>query len=131
MKKYTFLLALFIPAFLIAQKQDLKSIKIDKDSLENIKVFPLHSDEQVSVFIVFAKNEVALHKHEHHTEIVKILEGKGIMTLGNETFKIKKGDFFIIPQGTPHSVQTTSKKPLKAISIQAPKFEGKDRIFLN
>jgi mannose-6-phosphate isomerase-like protein (cupin superfamily) len=53
------------------------------------------------------------------------------MTLGEDTFKIKKGDFFIIPQGMPHSVKTTSKKPLKAISIQAPKFEGKDRVFLN
>ena len=131
MKKYTFLLALLIPAFLIAQKKDLKNIKVDKDSFENIKVIPLHSDEQVSVFIVFVKKEVALHKHVHHTEMVSILDGKGIMTLGDETFKIKKGDFFVIPKGIPHSVRTTGRKPLKAISTQAPKFEGKDRIFLN
>jgi mannose-6-phosphate isomerase-like protein (cupin superfamily) len=130
MKKIVFCLFIF-PITLLAQKQDLKNIKVHKDSFENVKVVSLHSDEQTSAFVVFVKKEVALHKHEHHTEIVSVLEGKGIMTLGDETFEIKKGDFFIIPKGMPHSVQTTSKKPLKALSIQAPKFEGKDRIFLN
>ena len=131
MKKYFLLSFLAFPFFLIGQKQDLQHIKIHKDSFENIKVIPIHSDDRSSVFIVFVKNEVKLHKHAHHTEIVRVLEGKGKMTLGDDTFKIKKGDFFIIPKGTPHSVKTTSKKPLKALSIQAPKFEGKDRIFLN
>lgn len=130
MKKIVFCL-LFLPFSLFAQKQDLKNIKVHKDSFENIKVVPIHSDEQTSAFVVFVKKEVLLHKHADHTEIVRVLDGKGTMTLGDETYNIKKGDFFIIPKGMPHSVQTTSKKPLKALSIQAPKFEGKDRIFLN
>lgn len=131
MKILSFLLVFFSPLFLFAQKLDLKNIKVHKDSFENIKVIPLHLDDQTSAFVIFLKNEVALHKHAHHTEIVQVLEGKGIMTLGDKTFEIKKGDLFIIPKEMPHSVRTTSKKPLKALSIQAPKFEGKDRIFLN
>ena len=131
MKKRFLLFLLLFPFILKAQKLDLKEIKAHKDSFENIKIIPLHSDDRTSAFVVFVKKEVALHKHAHHTEIVRVLEGKGVMTLGEQTLKIKKGDFFIIPQGTAHSVQTTSKKPLKALSIQAPKFEGKDRIFLN
>ncbi len=130
MKKYIFLLLLFYPILLKAQKQDLKSIKVHKDSFENVKVVPLHSDDRTSAFVVFVKKGVPLHKHVHHTEIVRVLGGKGVMTLGDETYKIKKGDFFIIPMGMPHSVQTTSRKPLKALSIQAPKFEGKDRVFI-
>ena len=131
MKKSIFTLIFLTPVFLYAQKIDFKNIKVHKDSFENIKVIPLHSDELISAFVVFVKKEVLLHKHAYHTELVRVLEGKGTMTLGDQIFKIKKGDFFIIPTGTPHSVLTTSKKPLKALSIQAPKFEGKDRIFLN
>lgn len=131
MKKSVFFLLLLLPVLLLSQKQDFKNIKIDKDSFENIKVIPVHSDEQTSVFVIFVKKEVPLHKHEFHTEMVEILEGKGIMKLGDVTFKIKKGDFFIIPAGTPHSARNTGKKPLKALSIQAPKFDGTDRILLN
>ena len=34
-----------------------------------------------------------------------------------------------IPKNTWHYAKTTSKEPLKVISIQAPNFDGKDRIF--
>lgn len=131
MKNSIIFLLLLFPVLLLSQKQDFKHIKVDKDSFENIKVIPIHSDEQTSVFVIFVKKEVPLHKHEFHTEMVEILDGKGIMTLGDATFKIKKGDFFIIPAGTPHSARSTGKKPLKALSIQSPEFDGKDRILLN
>lgn len=71
-----------------------------------------------------------LHKHIKHTEYVKILEGRGEMTLGDKTIKIKKGDWITIPKGTPHGVKVTSRKPMKVLSIQSPKFDGKDRIFM-
>ena len=41
-----------------------------------------------------------------------------------------KGDFVFIPKNTPHSVNVISKVPLKVISVQAPFFDGKDRVLL-
>ncbi len=108
-----------------------KSIKPNKD-YDNILVQKLYSNEEVSTFMIWVKKEVALHMHELHSEQVLILSGKAEMTLNGEHFMVKKGDWIVIPKGSSHSVvKVLSKKPLKVISIQAPKFEGKDRVFLS
>jgi mannose-6-phosphate isomerase-like protein (cupin superfamily) len=59
-----------------------------------------------------------------------VIEGKGVMTLGNIELPIQAGDWVVIPEGTPHRVKVTSKRPLKVLSIQSPQFDGTDRIIL-
>ncbi len=98
--------------------------------VENIYSRPLYSDSLCSSFVIFIKKEVKLHKHLHHTEHVTVLDGEATMTLGDKVFTVKKGDFIFIPKNTPHKVVTTSKTPLKVISLQAPYFDGTDRVLL-
>lgn len=98
--------------------------------VENIYVRPLYSDSLSSSYVIFIKKEVKLHKHISHSEHVVVLNGTGDMVLGDKIFPIKKGDVIFIPKNTPHSVVTTSKKPLKVISIQSPQFYGEDRVML-
>jgi mannose-6-phosphate isomerase-like protein (cupin superfamily) len=99
-------------------------------NLENVSVKPLYKDSlHVSSYLIFIKKEVKAHKHLEHAEHVYVLQGEGNMTLGDKEFKIKKGSFIFIPKNTFHSVLTTSKTPLKVVSIQAPFFDGKDRVF--
>lgn len=98
--------------------------------VDNIYNRPLFNDSLASSFCIIIKNEVKPHKHQYHSEHVYVVEGEGQMKLGNQEFKIKKNDFIFIPKNTVHSVKTTSKEPLKVISIQAPFFDGKDRIIL-
>lgn len=100
------------------------------DSVSNVHVVPLYSDSLSSSFLIFIKKEVKLHKHAEHTEHVFVLDGEATMLLGDSTFTVKKGDIIFIPKGTPHRVTTTSKKPLKVVSLQSPHFDGKDRILL-
>jgi len=107
-----------------------KDLKPDSANYANVYVKTLHSDEKSSVYAIWVKQAVKLHKHEHHTEVVAILAGKGVMTVGESERKIRKGDIVIIPFNTPHEVRTTSRKPLKAISTQSPVFTGADRIWL-
>lgn len=97
---------------------------------DNIYNKPLFGDSLASSFCIIIKNEVKLHKHEFHSEHVLVIDGEGQMHLGDKVFKIKKGDLVFIPKNTVHSVKTTSKQPLKVISIQAPLFDGKDRIII-
>lgn len=101
-----------------------------KKSYENIYSRPLYSDSLCSSFVIFIKKEVKLHKHLHHTEHVTVLDGEATMTLGDKVFTVKKGDFIFIPKNTPHKVVTTSQTPLKVISLQAPYFDGTDRVLL-
>ena len=72
---------------------------------------------------------VKLHKHVYHTENVYVLEGSGDFTMGDSLFGIKKGDLIVIPKNVWHGVKTTSRKPIKVISIQSPEFKGVDRIY--
>lgn len=97
---------------------------------ENVYSRALYSDtSNVSSFVIFIKKEVKAHKHLTHAEHVIVLEGNAEMTLNDKTFLIKKGDVIFIPKNSYHSVKTTSKIPLKVLSIQAPYFDGKDRVF--
>lgn len=91
----------------------------------------IYSDSLSSSFYIVVPAEVKLHKHEHHTEQVVILSGEAEMNLEGKVYFIKAGDVIFIPSNTPHSVKVTSKEPLKLISIQAPYFDGKDRVMLD
>lgn len=98
---------------------------------DNIYNKSLFSDSLASSFVIVIKKEVKLHKHLQHSEHIVVLEGKGQMTLGNKGFEIKKGDVVFIPKNTTHAVISTGDVPLKVLSIQSPKFDGKDRIFID
>ena len=114
---------------------DSKSIyPLDKISapteLENIKVMPLGASDSASEYLIFIKDQVKAHYHATHTELVYILEGSADFWLDEIKHSIKAGDFIRIDQGVVHKVKVTSKTPLKVLSIQTPKFDGKDRIFV-
>jgi len=112
-----------------AQKLELSEIKAPSD-LENIHVINIASDGNSSEFLIFVKKAVPLHKHVTHSESVYILEGKGVFQLGGKTFDVGPGDYIKIPEGVPHSLKVLSEIPLKAISVQAPEFFGKDRVMI-
>lgn len=97
---------------------------------DNISLTRFAGDSLVSSFIIHIKKEVKPHKHLDHSEHVYVLAGKGWMKLGEKEFEIKPGMLVFIPKGTVHSVKTTSKEPLKVLSIQAPLFDGKDRVMV-
>lgn len=98
------------------------------DSL--VQVRPLYSDSLCSSFVICIPGAVAPHYHRYHTEHVTVLEGTATMQLGDSTFSIAAGHCIVIPKGTPHAVITTSTIPLRVISVQSPRFDGTDRIFL-
>ena len=131
MKKFIFILLALISINSFAQKAiNCTEIQPDEE-YENIHVKRIDGDDNKTSFIIWVKKEVKAHKHEKHTETLYVLEGEGEMTIGDNTFKIKEGDYINIPLGSVHSVnKVTSEKPLKVISVQAPEFLGEDRVFV-
>jgi mannose-6-phosphate isomerase-like protein (cupin superfamily) len=129
--KHGFVIVLLFVAITTLKAQhhlstDTVGLKSVSDNLYNKPAF---SDSLASSFVIVIKKEVKAHKHITHAEHVIVLSGSGEMTLGEKTFEIKKGDLVFIPKNTFHSVKTTGKEPLKVVSVQAPFFDGKDRIF--
>lgn len=109
-------------------------IIISADSIQapeefaNVHVQKIAGDSLVSTFVIFIKDNVPMHKHAVHSENVYVLEGEGIFTVGSITKEVKAGDILFIPANTFHEVKVSSEKPMKVISIQAPEFDGNDRI---
>lgn len=131
MKKIIASLVLVVALAAIAQiDPKLSEHKPPKD-FDNIHIEKIANDSNQTSFIIWVKDEVKLHKHEWHTENIYILAGKGELTLGDEKFVIGKGDYFNIPEGTPHALKVHSSNPIKVLSIQSPNFDGSDRILIS
>lgn len=90
----------------------------------------LYTDSACSSFLLEIDRNVKPHLHRNHTEHVVVLSGKASMRLGEKRFEIKTGDVIFIPKGTIHSVDLVGEAPLKVLSIQAPLFDGQDRIWI-
>lgn len=121
----------FLPMGLAAQEIVRPAdIKI-REEFENVHTRQLYTDPMVSTFLIEVKKDVRGHYHRFHTEQVYVISGKGEMLLGKRKHKIKAGDFIIIPPNTPHEVKVTGKQPLRVLSIQAPNFDGNDRVWLD
>jgi len=130
--RYIFLFLMLLSIQPLWAQVNIESAKAitPKEDYKNIKSISLYSDANSSVFVIFVKLAVRKHKHDYHTEVITVLEGTGDFYLSGEKIEIEAGDHIVIPPGTSHAVITTSKKPLKVISVQSPEFTGQDRIFL-
>lgn len=99
-------------------------------SYDNVHVHRLSSDKHASEFLIFVKRGVKAHYHAFHSETVYILSGKGEMRIGDQVVGVESGSFLKIPEGTIHGLTVTSAEPMVALSVQAPEFKGKDRVFV-
>jgi mannose-6-phosphate isomerase-like protein (cupin superfamily) len=130
---YKIILAcLVLLIFASTSAQSVQNVDSIKAPAASYSVFShkLAADSLVSSVLIYIEKEIKLHKHLNHSEHVYIIEGEADMRLGEKVLKVKKGDLIFIPQGTPHAVKVTSQTALKCISIQAPFFDGKDRVML-
>lgn len=131
MKHLMVLMLLFVSSFVFSQQSIQTDTLKPPASYENVYVRPIQQDSLQSVFVIWIKKEVKMHFHQEHTESVIILEGSATMLLGGKELEVKKGDYILIPKQTPHAVtKVHGRKPLKVLSIQAPYFDGKDRILV-
>lgn len=96
----------------------------------NIYSRKLEGDSLSTSFLIWIKQEVKPHFHAFHSETLYILEGKGIFTLDGHPFEVVPGDFLFIPAKKIHSLTVRSVKPMKVLSVQAPEFDGSDRILV-
>ena len=74
---------------------------------------------RVKRIVVFPGKRLSLQRHKMRAETWVIVEGSGIMTLGEESFHIKKGDVLSIPKYTIHRIENnTESEPLVFIETQ-------------
>ncbi|HHO77348.1 MAG TPA: cupin domain-containing protein [Deltaproteobacteria bacterium] len=76
--------------------------------------------------IVHPGKSTYLHIHNKSEEIYHITAGKGIMTLDDEVFEIKKGDTVIVMPKSAHKVVNTGAKDLKILCCCCPAYSHDD-----
>jgi mannose-6-phosphate isomerase-like protein (cupin superfamily) len=66
------------------------------------------------------------HRHLKTEEIYYILEGKGVMRLGDESATVGPGDAVAIPPGTAHQIANAGPGVLRVLCCCAPGYEHDD-----
>ena len=74
---------------------------------------------RVKRIMVFPGKRLSLQRHKLREEVWVIVEGSGLVTLGDKTYPIKKGDVLNIPKYTIHRIENnTESEPLVFIETQ-------------
>jgi mannose-6-phosphate isomerase-like protein (cupin superfamily) len=60
------------------------------------------------------------HLHEHADELIYVISGTGIQTVGDEEFPVTEGDAVYIPMATLHSTMNTGWRTLRLIVTYTP-----------
>ena len=70
----------------------------------------------------------AAHHHVKTEEIYYVLEGRGLMRVGEETRQVGPGDAVAIPPGAVHQLTNTGTGVLKFLCCCAPGYEHDDTV---
>ncbi len=74
--------------------------------------------------------QTLLHRHNRSEEVYHILDGRGLMSLGEEHFEVKPGDSIYIPPRTPHRIKNVTDCPLRFLCCCAPPYSHDDTFLL-
>lgn len=103
---------------------------VTKDgSLVRELMHPSHHDNCAQSFaeaVVPVGGETALHRHRASEELYHVTGGRGLMTLGAETFEVRRGDTVCIAPGMPHRVRNIGSEPLVILCACAPAYSHDD-----
>ena len=106
---------------------NLQELRLEGD--DAVRVQPLATDNHSSQFYIEIDQAVRAHYHAQHSETIYVIAGTARMRLGDQTLVLKRGDFVQVPAGVIHAVEVTSVTPLRVLSVQAPEFDGTDRVW--
>ena len=65
------------------------------------------------------------HAHEDAEQVFFVYEGRGEFLLGNDWFKISKGDLVYVPRNTIHAAKNSSESTLILLFMSVPLEAGK------
>ena len=85
-----------------------------------------NSRQSLAEAIVPADSQTLLHKHIQTEEIYHITAGIGLMTIGNEQFKVTAGDSIYIAPETSHQIRNIGEIPLKILCCCSPPYSHDD-----
>ena len=78
--------------------------------------------------ILLPGQTVTPHHHREIEEIYYIVEGRGVMTVGDEQQEVAAGDAVYVPRGHRHTLSNTGAEPIKLLLVCGPAFFYGDEV---
>lgn len=84
------------------------------------------SNQSLAEARVFPGQKTHLHRHGKSEELYHITAGCGVMTLGDEQFRVQVGDTVCIRPGTPHCIENDGQDDLLILCCCSPAYRHDD-----
>lgn len=68
---------------------------------------------QAGYSVVYPGCRTGGHQHEDVEEVYHIIRGEGMMTVGNEAFRVSSGDTLIVPRFQLHTITNSGNLPIE------------------
>lgn len=123
------------PRLLVAHPSGVQVLFLSKKAYPSapgthaaIAAWPVDRTEHALTQVIRIDGEETLHRHENHDLVVFLVEGRGIMRLGGDTFRLEAGDAVLIRRGTSHAFRNTSPRGSLALAVSVPPASPADRV---
>ena len=77
-----------------------------------------HIDYRISMYQPMAY--VKAHAHKAQEQVYHVLEGEGLMEIGNDKRVVRKHDFIYLPPGVEHAISNTGLVDLVFLVVTSP-----------
>ncbi len=95
---------------------------------ETFRAVEIARDATSSHHVVAIREGETPHRHDHHDLLVHLLQGHGVMLLGEGSRRVGQGSIFWVPRGTPHAFRNAAPDPAVAYIVYFPPYDSKDRV---
>jgi mannose-6-phosphate isomerase-like protein (cupin superfamily) len=99
------------------------------ENAHNVDVRKLYDREEAQIVLINLKPGESLKKHVTFTDVAfYILEGKGVVEIGDEKKELEKDTLIESPEKIPHCWYNESDKDLRILVVKAPRPKNKSKI---
>ena len=98
---------------------DLLCARLDESSNKNPDSECLQSMWKCWITKVPSGVELEPHTHQDHEQIYYIIRGSGIISIGDEERKVRKGDCIYMPTDIPHGFINNSDEEVEIFTVGA------------
>lgn len=100
------------------------------DPTQAFKISTLLTGPGCTLNLAQLNKVIKSHYHKDHDEVVYVVRGNGLVTIAGKEYKVWPGYAYLVPRGTIHRFVNLGPDATVVLSIFAPAFDGKDRIFV-
>ena len=99
--------------------------RIDKKPWGKEEIFAVNEKVSVKIINIDKGKRLSLQKHKHRGELLRVIEGTALITLGNKSKVYKKDEEVFVKSGTLHRIKALTEN-LKVLEISFGRFDKND-----